>query len=331
VAWTANNNPGATGGQNVTTGANALQDAIDQATDGDIIYVTPSISSYGSVNVNKPLSIIGSGIRPIKESSLRSTAGNLSLIDGSSDSRIIGMHLTRLIIGAADVNTNNILVQNSRVRKIAQIVAPNNTLSNIILQNNIIGALSTNSEGATNLRLVTVSNVKVSNNLILGTGSFPGMFATNVDCENNIFSNTCGGNTFNTGNFLNCSFYRNIFYGTETTLDDSNTFIDNLSFGGETIQFSSNPINSGNIEDQDPLFVNFPLTRTWDDLYDINLQAGSPAILDPNDRTQDIGPTGGVSPFDDEGNNLPLIQSLQVPDLISQGSDLPVIIKGKGN
>ena len=54
----ANNNPDATPGVNVYTGSDALQDAIDAAASGDIIYITPSLTSYGSVQmVDKGLTI----------------------------------------------------------------------------------------------------------------------------------------------------------------------------------------------------------------------------------------------------------------------------------
>ena len=45
-------------------GANAnfssLQDAIDAAADNDVIYIQPSLNSYGTVTINKRLTIVGS-------------------------------------------------------------------------------------------------------------------------------------------------------------------------------------------------------------------------------------------------------------------------------
>jgi len=46
TTWIANNNPGASGGTNVFTGAAALTLATASASDGDIIYVVPSGISY---------------------------------------------------------------------------------------------------------------------------------------------------------------------------------------------------------------------------------------------------------------------------------------------
>ena len=85
--------------------------------------------------------------------------------------------------------------------------------------------------------------------------------------------------------------------------------------------------------DQDPLFVNYPLTQSWNDSYDFSLDTGSPALAGSasNPTTEDIGPSGGAVPFNFEGNSLPLIQSLIIPPVITQGSDLNVEVKGKGN
>jgi hypothetical protein len=76
-----------------------------------------------------------------------------------------------------------------------------------------------------------------------------------------------------------------------------------------------------------------PQTLFWNDSYDLTLQPGSPALsTDPlNLSTEDIGPSGGPTPFDAEGNLLPLIQSITVPSVITVGTDLPVKIKAKGN
>ena len=63
-------------------------------------------------------------------------------------------------------------------------------------------------------------------------------------------------------------------------------------------------------------------------MYDFTLSATSPAL---NVNGEDIGPGGGFTPFDVEGNLLPLIQTINIPSTIPVGSDLPVTIKAKGN
>ena len=120
---------------------------------------------------------------------------------------------------------------------------------------------------------------------------------------------------------MNNRWNYNLSYG--STLSNGTVF--NTTTNGNT--------GTGNIENSDPLFTSFPITSTWSNSHDFSLQAGSPALAsDPlNGSTEDIGTTGGATPFDFEGNLLPLIQDVTIPAAISVGSDLPVNVKAKGN
>lgn len=153
----------------------------------------------------------------------------------------------------------------------------------------------------------------------------------------NISNNLFVGDDTGTAIFYarDCLFDHNIFYGTKLTIistSTGNVWDDNLSYGSSDDVFPiglySNTSNSPNIESEDPLFVNMPMSAFWSDAYDFTLQTGSPA-LDKNGT--DIGPSGGATPFDYEGNLLPLIQSVSIPATVPLGSDLPVTIKAKGN
>lgn len=57
----ANNNPGAATGVNVYTGSTALQDALTAAASVapfDIIYVVPSSIAYGTITIDKGITIL---------------------------------------------------------------------------------------------------------------------------------------------------------------------------------------------------------------------------------------------------------------------------------
>jgi len=71
-----------------------LQAAINAANAGDSIYISGSITSYGTVTLNKRLILFGTGYNPAKQSPLVSTTGTITLdtvtsVSGASGSRIM--------------------------------------------------------------------------------------------------------------------------------------------------------------------------------------------------------------------------------------------------
>jgi hypothetical protein len=133
-------------------------------------------------------------------------------------------------------------------------------------------------------------------------------------------------------------FDHNIFIGSRVDLTPTsinNVWTNNLSFGSTAMVFgfgaTTNGTISGNIENSDPLFTNTDIVNTWVEGQDYTLLTGSPALAANNGTGDDMGISGGSTPFDEEGNLLPLIQSVVLPPTIPAGSDLPVTIKAKGN
>lgn len=343
----ANNNPGAPGGVNVYFN---LQQAIDTANPGDIIHVIPSVVEHDDVVINKSLTILGVGFNPDKTIGTRSEIANISLEGaGSSNTRISGVIVSQDIhLGTSDdtYTISNIIIENSRIGRVQQ---PRNgflvstPISNLILRNNILD----NNGSTSDTRCVdlkgTLANVIVTNNVIISfCCSNNAVSGTGLTFENNLFMGIGNGNTF--GPVRNCIFRKNIFYGTTFQIPDDannytgNVFDQNLAFGytgsnGDT-QFLGG-INgndaTGNIVNQDPLFTNFTPSSSWDDSYDLTLEATSPAILVAADRTRDIGPSGGAIPFNPEGTLLPLIEDITAPSVIRKGDDLEVRIRAAGN
>ncbi|HNP18523.1 MAG TPA: hypothetical protein PKL31_08830 [Fulvivirga sp.] len=337
--YVANNNPGAVTGTNVFIGSSALQDAINAATSGDIIHVIPGSTSYGNVIVdNKSLTILGVGLNPQKNISTRSIVGDLSLNHaGSSGSIVSGLHLNRLIL--ANVNdvvhtVSNILLENCLLRVVIGPGYLTNSLSGLIVRNCIFNS----SNATTNpqaFELYTVSGVIISNNIIRGKCCVSGAIqGDGLTIEHNFFYYNDTGGAFH--NITNSVVQNNIFYGTSPSVgsgQSGNTFINNLSFG--TANTFTNGVEgntaTGNIENSDPLLTNMTFTSSsWNFSQDITLMTGSPALGAGSDGT-DIGPSGGANPYDPEGTFLPLIEALNIPATVSQGSDLNVNVKAKGN
>jgi hypothetical protein len=340
----ANNNPGAATGLNVHVGATALQDAVNAAVAGDIIYVVPSSVIYaGITDINKGLTIFGIGFRADKDLGLKSQVNQLDI--NASDVRISGIVCTgTFFLGWAlsGVTMSNLMIENCRVGRLRMNSGNSVTVSNMLVRNNIITA-SGSTFDTKDLEFYTTSNVAVTNNLIITTCcSNSGVRATGVTFTNNIFA--YNGTTGNSGNTFTdvdaCTFDYNIFYGSWQTLpagSTNNKFNYNLSFGNSDNTFTQigdadGNTGTGNVAGGDPMLVNFPLAtaNTWSDGFDLSLLTGSAADnIDGVAGT--AGVTGGLTPWDREGTLLPTIQSVTLPSTIPVGTDLPVTIKAKGN
>jgi hypothetical protein len=205
-----------------------------------------------------------------------------------------------------------------------------------LVRNNIITG---NGQVATHILLQNTANSVITNNIMMegNIGSQPMLSASDATFSYNLFSDLGGGLVF--GALTNCFFDHNIFYGvrvdeaTNGCTINYNISFNNLNDGYCVFNLTDNgTTGTGNLESiagsYDPLFINLPPEQYWNDSYDITLQPGSPAL---NVNGEDIGPSGGPTPFDSEGVLLPVIQSLAVPSVIPAGSDLPVTIKAKGN
>lgn len=333
----ANNNPGAASGINVFTGSTALQDAHAAAATVapfDIIYVVPSTVAYGTITIDRGITIFGIGIRPDKDLGSKSLVGPVYI--NASDVRLsglVGPTNGGVFIGngVSSVTYTNIIVENSYFRDIRQTNTASVMIDQVLIRNNVVF-----NDGWQGVEFYVTSNVTITNNVIYcerTTGSVTGKGL-------NLFNNLFVGNGTTTSRAIaecdNCVFDHNIFYGAYvnvTSASTGNVWDDNLSFGSTNDVFTddgtySNTSNSPNIEGQDPLFVNMPANFTWTDARDFTLQGGSPGL---NINGTDIGPSGGTVPFVSEGNLLPLIQSVTLPAVIPVGSNLPVTIKAKGN
>ncbi|MEO9870483.1 NosD domain-containing protein [Ekhidna sp.] len=339
----ANNNPGATGGTNVYTGTDALQDAIDAAVSGDIIHVVPSAEDYNDGMIDgKSLTIIGIGLDPTSDIGLRSLVDEIRLDNtGASGSRISGLHVSRVSMAISTTfahTVSNVLIENcliDRIHGAGFAVGSPNSISGIIIRNCIIN--SSNSTGdAQGFELYNSSGVVIENNIIKGrccvAGSVQGVGMT---IQHNLFFNGSNGISFH--NIDDCIVRNNIFLNSTPgigTGQTGNTFTNNLSYNTTNDVFLDGVDGntaSGNLEGVNPMLTDVPQsTSDWNFSNDITPITGSPVLGAATDGT-DIGPTGGAVPFNIEGSFLPLIESLSVPTVVSQGVDLQVTIKARGN
>jgi hypothetical protein len=296
-----------------------IGNAISSASDGDIIYVSGSATSYGNFTLTKRLTFIGSGHNPDNDSQLVSQLGTITLGVGSSGSEIIGFSVVIITWSASAAVINNINIQrcnlsstlfingNSREWIIQENIL-NNIISsstssfeeNFILRNNIIGG--------------SVSNVRHSlftNNVFLATGGIFSNSEFNVFTNNIFFQNNLNS-TIGNNNVINCVFNNNI------------------SFGG------NNPsLPSGNNTGEDNIFANPQFvnvaSNTFSYDFDYNLQGGSPGINSGSDGT-DIGLFGGIGYSTTGTPAVPEVTELNVLNpIVPQNGNLNLRIRGRAN
>ena len=230
---------------------------------------------------------------------------------------------------------SNILLENSQV---VNIIGPvfTNTLSNLIVRNCIFNSANVSGEPQA-FELYTTSGVIITNNIIQGGCCIHGaIWGDAITITNHLFYYNQTGYAFQ--NLHNSLIPNNIFYGTSPEINSAssggNTLSHNLVFSSSDDNFTDG--NNGNADAggnivADPQLANLPFVTTdWNYSYDITLGGTSPALGAGSDGT-DIGPSGGATPFDPEGTFLPLIQEINMPAVVTQGTDLEVNIKAKGN
>lgn len=335
TTWVADNNFNAPTGLNVFP---TIQEAVDAASDGDVVQVQPSPTTYGNVSVNKQLTLMGIGFNVDKELPLLSNMGSITLTNnggGASDADgtiIQGLDFTQLFAGfntGSAFVLENVLVQNCQFQYLVNDISTYSPIDGFeirdcYLYGSIIGYSVLFRRSAANVIIrnnlilnpigfqSTASSNEVTNN-ILYDGIQVNADGTNTTILNNYFIASTGGDGAFVSEFKDCIVANNIFYGmtpsfltggnSTSTNFQRNVFTNNLVFstGDDVMPPAGGGVGnsgSGNITGTNPLFINVSLSNTWSSAYDFSLQVGSPALNTGSDGT-DIGITGGSYPFPD--------------------------------
>jgi hypothetical protein len=296
-----NNNPGVSGMNVYTT----IQAAHDAAVAGDIIYVEPSITDYGSVDIRKRLTIIGNGYFLNKNTNVSfdsrtSSIVNITFNNGSANSIITGIE----VIGGSNstnVNDVNITVTRCRIESVSfgissNLVAGQNSRGNNgIITKCVIGG-SINGINSTNVSLQCGYNCTITNNIHKGQNNS----MTNTVIANNVYYlGIVGGNVMNSLN--GCSITNNIYdaRGITSTIPfvssgAGNTISNNICLGQ-----AGTPSGNGNVNFGDET-TTFLVANPWPTISSedskFQLAAGSPAIGIGTGGTN-AGAFGGANPY----------------------------------
>ena len=356
---------------NRPTGANifaTIQAAVNAAAPGDIVYITPSLTSYGDVTISKRIKLVGVGFNTPELGSRSSTLGTITLlssadgVNSTSNSEFRGFIFSDFIFAAGGVGTlpyNDILIEKISGRYITYSGSPN-ALNNLTIKTCYAQAifLFTNTDtrifqnvlqiptfnGTDALQITNATNALITNNLIsLAQANICAITitnSTNTRIEHNLFS----GSSFAFRNLTNTPVTNNIFYGvnpgsTGATNFSINVFSNNLVTPAATMPPAAvgGGANSGlgNLANLSPLFVNGPASATtWAEAYDYSFPNTSPCY---NAATtgDNIGPSGGLYPLATNvvfaPSAIPLITLFNNSGVVPQNQPLKSNIKAKSN
>jgi hypothetical protein len=355
--YKVDSNPNAPTGDHVYSD---LQECIDAASDGDIIQIIPAVETYGAVQIDKELHLVGSGRVPDNQSGLtskissivfESNAANGGTLNGLVLLDVNSYPITFGLLNAPLDTLKDIEIYNCKIAGIEQL--SNCPVKNITLRNNVIAGLINNT-GSTETLNFEVSdgatvNLVIANNIIMRASySFGGGFAAinaanQTVIKNNIFIWVFGTGMF--GDVHDCFITNNVFYASSAngTINYANVYSNNLSYYCSTNctlppPSTSVPSNSGsgNLGDTDPLYTNGPTYPYYpsvlNNTLDLSISEFSPLIDAGTDGTN-IGVMGGQYPFVNYHNlrGVPYIHQLSVPGLIMENQDIELEAEARNN
>lgn len=309
---TVSNRPG-TPAQYATVAA-----AITAAAAGDTIYINGSETSYGGINIDRRLVIMGAGHNPRKQSILKTTVNIVQFTKTeASGSSIIGLAVQSISYSSP---VNNITVKRCAFSSIIFATYGQGWLIEANIGNTIYFSLI-NSSGQR-----MAANSTIRNNILSGSIHE----ASGLIIANNVFiRNANNANALN--NIENSGIQNNVFYGVSAQGAKTSTFSNNISYQNTTT-FLPYGDNSGanNLVNADPKFTKFPAGGdVFKYEYDFRLQASSPGKNTGTDGT-DVGIYGGKG-FSETGEPpLPQIRDFFIRNgVVAPNGKLTISLKAE--
>lgn len=290
-----------------------LQDAHDNAVNGDTIYVYPSPVTYSAITVTKPLIFLGTGFGGdfVEDGVLNSTLDDIAFDEGSA-----GASMEGFIGSEVNINADDITIKRNQLAKVS---IGSDYTGNIISQNKIVNNIS-------NCIYLGVNNSAwILNNMIITTSTGPGArcIETSGDCSLEIVNNVLEHAI---------SSYYAIYVNGEAYIKNNIIVQGTVYKPGSVIYYnnmsssSALPEGNGNINnvDMSTVFVDH-------ENYDFHLLPDSPARGAGEDGV-DMGIYGGASPFVDGGYpGIPSVIELDGLQIIKQSAGMDVSVNVKSN
>lgn len=340
-----NNNPGVTGTNIYST----IQAAHDAASNGDIIYVEPSGTAYGNLEMTKQLTIYGNGYFHDKNLGLQadsrpSRIGAINIYPGASGSIIEGLSWdggegSNNIYGANSVTIARNRISYLRVTTaIAFLSGTHTSITSLIIRGNFFTGGS--ALGLSAQAPATISNTLITNNFLRNTSS--PFYPIILDGEQVI--NTIFQNNIVVAEYLrlrNMTVSNNIFLvaneGTFVTSSGSccANLANNVSFfnnAGKLLPSGNGNNNTIEVRDEFVQVVPAPPYNsiTFEDAK-LQLKVTSPLKI-AGTGASEVGIFGGATPYTISGiSTIPNILKFNVTPSGSSTTPLSVTISTKSN
>ncbi|HTE34571.1 MAG TPA: hypothetical protein VK666_29535 [Chryseolinea sp.] len=301
--------------------------AMGPATIGDTILVHGSSINYGPLYISKSgIVVIGAGHNPDKQFPYTTNFTDIDVYGNN-------VQLIGVIANSIQVAQSNFTMRRCKI--LGSSSFPGVRMGglpdkNVLLESNVfVGGQPNIAIFAGGTDIVVIRNNVFSDFLDLRGGAI----SSQILIANNLFLK--GPYAFSYITYVTIS--NNIFYGSSPSLPSSATLnlLNNISFQCQFNAFATGPnINAaGNLENVDPLFVNYPGGGVaFSNLHDYNLAPGSPGIASGSDGT-DRGLYGGFGTIFSMRGEPPIaeIKSVAItsPTTVAPGGTLTVTITSK--
>ena len=329
TVWRVNNRPG------TDADYTNLQNAINGASSGDVIYIEGSPNTYGSVSMNKSLTIIGAGYwldenDPTQVYKESSKVSYFYIQNGSQGSVIMGLDFYMSAPGGTvpiQIWTNNITIRRNHIvcactgTAVAAGVRLYANVTGVVIEQNWIHTTAASAGNAYGVYIEdNATNCNIENNFIqVASGNHAVYQETEDETTSLIIANNVMWGDLTT---YHSSHYNNILLEGTYTAGTGDATSNNLCNGTQYPNINSNQQNI----DMSTVFVDY--TLLIDNGY--ILKAGSPAIA-AGIGGVDCGAFGTNDPYVLSGiPPIPSITGFEMMQSIGT-STLPVTIEAQSN
>jgi hypothetical protein len=295
----------------------SLQEANDNASDGDTIYVEGSTIEYEGADISRRLTIFGPGYFLSENDSTQANGleavfnGQINFNAGSNGSTMAGCNLPTgyLYISADDIHLTRCRVAHIEFQ---------GDIENILILQNLAGSIETVSYQD------IISNSVISNNIVnyridISANSGP------LQIINNVVDGTYGGYSFPI-NVYNSTIANNIIcYSSGVIAENTGNTITNNLLAADGTNANGNQYNMAMAN----VFADYDGSLDYSTDGKWQLKEGSPAI-GAGVGGVDCGAFGGITPYVLSGlPDLPHIYEAVVPGTAIADEGLPVTIRVK--
>jgi hypothetical protein len=307
-------------------------DAMNASNSNDTIYVHGSSINYGSVYINRPLVIIGTGHNPGKQNPLVSSFLDISV--GANAVQLIGLHVRRIdTYGTIGCVVKKCKITGDGSNNLLYLLATFEWL----VEGNIMELTSGPSE-AIHFGNSASHNTIIQNNVFISPSTKIFGLVNGASERTYFLNNVFLGHTgleFTFANVQYCNIENNIFY--QSIPDGGGGFLQNSTMNNNISYFSSNDTfyqpGANNLATINPLFVNYPGPQMiYDYAWDLSLLASSPGHNTGTDGT-DRGVFGGLGFKFTETGEPPIAEitafTITSPTTIAPGGTLTISVTSK--